>query len=789
MARAPNSGAPRVSAHVVSKGPSSFSRRDPFEDDGESENEKTALESGWEDEASTTVAEQGDVAEKIRSIGVERGDRTPQKTGVTSTGMLDEPTVDDRRANIVTPVKPQALPAARLVITGGNDKGNVLAISAGKTYTVGRAIDNDMVLTDIAVSRKHFDLKNDGGAWVLVDRRSGNGTLVNGNLEDNAFMLANGDVIEIGNTTFRFEMPNGLPRSHPASGMETPATSSMDASIDASIDQPLVDPRGPTKRPMPAQRDDDDEEQSTVAGKPILPSQPLPPQPSPPQPPRARQATQPPPAPSSPPRTRPATKPPLPAPMSFGAPPQAMQARPPSAHVSGQPTLLGEAMGLQIGPPQQSQPLPPLHAMPSPAPAAPPPGLYNNGYPVAGSGPQPVVHPSMPQFSNYGMQMPYVQQPRAGGLPRRTKLIIGAVGLVVAAALLTIVIIQVATGGDEPSTKKTENKQPVATTAAKDKTEKAGIKPAAEPTKPTVEPIKGPTVEPIKTTTTEPAKTTVEPIKTTTTEPAKTEPAKTEPAKVEATKTTTTKTAPKVDPAQKARDEAAAAKKREEAAAKKEREAEARREREEAAAKKRAAAAAKKAEAGSNKRVGADTSGVKDKADSLYRAKNFAGAAAALKAAAKGDDATELKSLAAVYENLGKAYNVGMAPGTPPKQAFDLLVKAKNFDNRAGNAFTSEINSKLGDIASKAAVAFMADKDYVRAKNAVQIAESAGKGNASTQGVRSSLESAAGKLFKEAQAEMGSDEKAAREKLKQVQQMVDAKSQWHQKAGKLLSGG
>ena len=46
-----------------------------------------------------------------------------------------------------------------------------------------------------------------------------------------------------------------------------------------------------------------------------------------------------------------------------------------------------------------------------------------------------------------------------------------------------------------------------------------------------------------------------------------------------------------------------------------------------------------------------------------------------------------------------------------------------------------------------------------------------------------------GKLFKEAQAEMGSDEKGAREKLKQVQQMVDSKSQWHQKAGKLLSGG
>ena len=58
MGRAPNPGAPqRVSAHVVPKAPNTFSNED--------EEEKTTIESGWEDEASTTV-EQGEVAEKIR---------------------------------------------------------------------------------------------------------------------------------------------------------------------------------------------------------------------------------------------------------------------------------------------------------------------------------------------------------------------------------------------------------------------------------------------------------------------------------------------------------------------------------------------------------------------------------------------------------------------------------------------------------------------------------------------------------------------------------------------------
>src|SRR5687767_1389034 len=55
MGRAPNSGAPqRVSAHVVPKAPVAFSEglnRPSFGED----DEKTTIESGWEEEGSTTV--------------------------------------------------------------------------------------------------------------------------------------------------------------------------------------------------------------------------------------------------------------------------------------------------------------------------------------------------------------------------------------------------------------------------------------------------------------------------------------------------------------------------------------------------------------------------------------------------------------------------------------------------------------------------------------------------------------------------------------------------------------
>src|SRR3954469_8801666 len=152
MGRAPNPGAPqRVSAHVVPKA-QAFS---------EDEEEKTTIESGWEEEASTTV-EQGEVADKIRALGLGRESSRRPNTNITSTngGSMDEPTVDDQRGAAALAMLPPPI-IARLVITAGNDSGQSLEVRPGKTYTIGRGIDNDLVLTDIAVSRKHFDIRNE----------------------------------------------------------------------------------------------------------------------------------------------------------------------------------------------------------------------------------------------------------------------------------------------------------------------------------------------------------------------------------------------------------------------------------------------------------------------------------------------------------------------------------------------------------------------------------------------------------------------------------------------------
>jgi hypothetical protein len=45
---------------------------------------------------------------------------------------------------------------------------------------IGRALDNDVVLGDLLVSRHHAELRRSGEQWELVDLGSANGTYVNG---------------------------------------------------------------------------------------------------------------------------------------------------------------------------------------------------------------------------------------------------------------------------------------------------------------------------------------------------------------------------------------------------------------------------------------------------------------------------------------------------------------------------------------------------------------------------------------------------------------------------------
>jgi Protein of unknown function (DUF3662)/FHA domain len=68
---------------------------------------------------------------------------------------------------------------------------------------VGRSRDSDIRLSDPNVSRKHAELRNENGAYWVIDLDSTNGLEVNGRRVQRA-KLGNGDVIVMGSTELTF---------------------------------------------------------------------------------------------------------------------------------------------------------------------------------------------------------------------------------------------------------------------------------------------------------------------------------------------------------------------------------------------------------------------------------------------------------------------------------------------------------------------------------------------------------------------------------------------------------
>lgn len=80
-------------------------------------------------------------------------------------------------------------------------------ILQGKFCQIGRGQDNDIVLSDSSVSKKHAQLAFNNEQWVVTDLNSSNGVLVNDQRTDEA-ILQNGDRIKIGRLEFLFESDN-----------------------------------------------------------------------------------------------------------------------------------------------------------------------------------------------------------------------------------------------------------------------------------------------------------------------------------------------------------------------------------------------------------------------------------------------------------------------------------------------------------------------------------------------------------------------------------------------------
>ncbi len=73
------------------------------------------------------------------------------------------------------------------------------------TVTLGRHVDNTIVLADSKVSRFHAEILMQGGRWVIRDLGSANGTYVNGERINTVRVLRSGDVIGLGDTLLRVQ--------------------------------------------------------------------------------------------------------------------------------------------------------------------------------------------------------------------------------------------------------------------------------------------------------------------------------------------------------------------------------------------------------------------------------------------------------------------------------------------------------------------------------------------------------------------------------------------------------
>ncbi len=95
---------------------------------------------------------------------------------------------------------------AKLTLVDGKDAGKSLDITRDEIFA-GRSLDNDFVISDISVSRKHFKIVRNGDAFTVSDMGSGNGIRVNGEKTSSKILYHN-DVISAGARNVKFEILN-----------------------------------------------------------------------------------------------------------------------------------------------------------------------------------------------------------------------------------------------------------------------------------------------------------------------------------------------------------------------------------------------------------------------------------------------------------------------------------------------------------------------------------------------------------------------------------------------------
>ena len=103
------------------------------------------------------------------------------------------------------------------IVVRFNDKVIERVVTEKKRISIGRTRDNDIVLENRGVSRKHAQIEFNGEAAVVIDNESLNGTFVNSRRVSEE-MLRDDDVITIGK--YALEFHNDVAKPDPVSELD-----------------------------------------------------------------------------------------------------------------------------------------------------------------------------------------------------------------------------------------------------------------------------------------------------------------------------------------------------------------------------------------------------------------------------------------------------------------------------------------------------------------------------------------------------------------------------------------
>lgn len=137
--------------------------------------------------------------------------RSELTTKVTADVVLTEPFAVEAEVESVVTAPP---PSRRILLRSVADASLVYAVGdleSKRRVTIGRAVDNDLVINEPSLSRFHAAISmTDAGTVLVADCGSANGTFVNGERIRTSGPLQPGDELRLGSVRLKVEM--GDPR-------------------------------------------------------------------------------------------------------------------------------------------------------------------------------------------------------------------------------------------------------------------------------------------------------------------------------------------------------------------------------------------------------------------------------------------------------------------------------------------------------------------------------------------------------------------------------------------------